>query len=146
MNEYLYFILSFSENEVDLASLKLLSHDTIKELVPKVGIRVRFLERFELYLKNLAPGSADQDVALGPKDQGVALGAANQGVALGPANQGVALGPANQDMEDVILYTCFKCYKRFSGLAQLFTHHRYIHNMHLNTSMKIVCLFVSFDV
>ena len=80
---------------------------------------MRFLERLEQYLKNLAPGSEDQ---------------------------GVALGPEHQEMEDVSLYTCFKCYKRFSGLAQLFTHHRYIHNMHLNTSMKIVCLFVSFDV
>lgn len=70
----------------------------------------------------MAPGSADQDVVSGSEDQGVAL------------------GPANQDMEDVSLYTCFKCYKRFSGLAQLFTHHRYIHNLHLNTSMKIVSL------
>ena len=37
-------------------------------------------------------------------------------------------------------FPCFKCYKKFGGMQSLFAHHRYVHNIHMNASGKIVCV------
>lgn len=44
-------IISFLENDISLDNLSLLSEDMIKELIPSVGTRIKFLNHFNALKK-----------------------------------------------------------------------------------------------
>ncbi|XP_033624675.1 uncharacterized protein LOC117288084 [Asterias rubens] len=110
---------TFRDNYIGGDSFGLLDAETIKELIPQIGIRLRFTESYKTYQKRNKDNTSGNDKSTNDdhtdgKDQAAA------------------------DSDSVSL-TCFKCYKSVNGLQALFQHHRYIHNIHSNSSTNIIC-------
>lgn len=51
-------MLFLSDNEIDLESFKLLDETSLKELIPKVGLRVKFAYRLKSYVSIMTTVSA----------------------------------------------------------------------------------------
>uniref|UniRef100_A0A2M4AHP2 Putative mediator of rna polymerase ii transcription subunit 15 n=1 Tax=Anopheles triannulatus TaxID=58253 RepID=A0A2M4AHP2_9DIPT len=59
----------FQEEEVDEAAFKCLKYDMIKEIIPRIGKRAKFLHRYEEYKENLTERPAFAELQLDEKDR-----------------------------------------------------------------------------
>lgn len=56
-----------SEEEIDEAAFKCLKYDMIKEIIPRIGKRAKFLQRYEEYKENLTERPAFAELQLEEK-------------------------------------------------------------------------------
>lgn len=59
----------FQEEEIDEGAFKCLKYDMIKELIPKVGKRAKFVQKYEEYKENLTERPAFGELQLDEKDR-----------------------------------------------------------------------------
>uniref|UniRef100_A0A6E8VLR3 Uncharacterized protein n=1 Tax=Anopheles coluzzii TaxID=1518534 RepID=A0A6E8VLR3_ANOCL len=59
----------FQEEEIDEAAFKCLKYDMIKEIIPRIGKRAKFLQRYEEYKENLTERPAFAELQLEEKDR-----------------------------------------------------------------------------
>ncbi|XP_055536297.1 uncharacterized protein LOC129724984 [Wyeomyia smithii] len=59
----------FQEEEIDESAFKCLKYDMIKEIIPKVGKRAKFVQKYEEYKENLTERPAFSELQLDEKDQ-----------------------------------------------------------------------------
>ncbi|XP_035906653.1 hybrid signal transduction histidine kinase B-like isoform X2 [Anopheles stephensi] len=57
------------EEEIDEAAFKCLKYDMIKEIIPRIGKRAKFLQRYEEYKENLTERPAFAELQLDDKDR-----------------------------------------------------------------------------
>uniref|UniRef100_A0A182QTI4 Uncharacterized protein n=1 Tax=Anopheles farauti TaxID=69004 RepID=A0A182QTI4_9DIPT len=59
----------FQEEEVDEAAFKCLKYDMIKEIIPRIGKRAKFVQRYEEYKENLTERPAFAELQLDEKER-----------------------------------------------------------------------------
>uniref|UniRef100_A0A182UX71 Uncharacterized protein n=1 Tax=Anopheles merus TaxID=30066 RepID=A0A182UX71_ANOME len=59
----------FQEEEIDEAAFKCLKYDMIKEIIPRIGKRAKFLQRYEEYKENLTERPAFAELQLDEKER-----------------------------------------------------------------------------
>uniref|UniRef100_A0A182IU14 Uncharacterized protein n=1 Tax=Anopheles atroparvus TaxID=41427 RepID=A0A182IU14_ANOAO len=59
----------FQEEEVDEAAFKCLKYDMIKEIIPRIGKRAKFVQRYEEYKENLTERPAFAEMQLDEKER-----------------------------------------------------------------------------
>lgn len=61
------FSFCFSEEEIDEGAFRCLKYDMIKELIPKVGKRAKFVQKYEEYKESLTDRPAFGELQLDEK-------------------------------------------------------------------------------
>ena len=109
------FIIIFfflSENEIDDDTFLHLESDTIRELIPKVGRRIKFLQRYKDFMTKATNKTDDEQIETVEE-------------------------PEREEQVQNYL-TCFKCLASIREL-ELFKHIQYVHNINTGTNTHIVC-------
>lgn len=100
----------FTDNEIDDDAFPHLDAQTIRELIPKVGPRIKFVQKFEEFRARNGADDVDGESV-------------------------VETDEVNQQRSSL---TCFKCLKK-TKVSELFIHLQYVHGINTNTTTHIVC-------